>query len=76
MKLAPALLVCALLPFAQAQDVPKSAAEAKKMDRTGKYKAGDPAPDFNLKLMHSEKRLALSSFQGKRPVALVFGSYT
>ena len=33
-------------------------------------------PDFFLKRIGSEDRVRLSSFQGKRPVALVFGSYT
>ena len=37
---------------------------------------GQVPPDINLKLMGSEERVQLSSFQGKRPVALVFGSYT
>ena len=39
-------------------------------------KIGDPPPDFYLKKMVSEERVRLSSFQGKRPVALIFGSYT
>jgi hypothetical protein len=33
-------------------------------------------PDFTLKRLGSDERVRLSSFQGKRPVALVFGSYT
>ncbi len=37
---------------------------------------GQVPPEINLKLMGSEDRVQLSSFQGKRPVALVFGSYT
>jgi len=37
---------------------------------------GQQPPDFNLKLMGSAERVRLSSFRGKRPVALVFGSYT
>jgi hypothetical protein len=45
-------------------------------NRTGKFKAGDMAPDFNLKVMHKETRIMLSSYRNKRPVALVFGSYT
>ena len=44
-------------------------------DETGP-KEGDVPPDFNLKRMGSEEKVSLSSFQGKRPVALVFGSYT
>jgi hypothetical protein len=42
----------------------------------GKYRPGDPAPDFRLKRLHSSDEVALSSFRGKKPVALVFGSYT
>jgi hypothetical protein len=44
--------------------------------RFGKLRAGDQAPDFDLKVLKSEERVRLSSFFGKMPVALVFGSYT
>ncbi len=38
---------------------------------------GDVAPDFELPFAKDEtKTVRLSSFAGKRPVALVFGSYT
>jgi hypothetical protein len=37
---------------------------------------GDPAPDFDLPLLGSDRRVRLSSFRGVQPVALVFGSYT
>lgn len=37
---------------------------------------GDVPPDFNLKLMGSDKQVRLSSFEGNKPVALIFGSYT
>ena len=37
---------------------------------------GDAPPDFNLKRLGSDERVRLSSFKGKRPVALIFGSYT
>lgn len=45
--------------------------------RAGHLAIGDPAPDFSLaKLDHSEQ-VRLSSFTAqKRPVVLVFGSYT
>jgi hypothetical protein len=39
-------------------------------------KVGEPAPDFCLKRLGSEERVRLSSFQGRQPVAMVFGSYT
>ena len=39
-------------------------------------KAGDLAPDFTLKAVSGTKSVTLSEFRGKRPVALVFGSFT
>ena len=39
-------------------------------------KVGETPPDFSLKRAGSEEHVKLSSFKGKRPVALVFGSYT
>ena len=40
-------------------------------------KEGTVAPDFNLPLAKDrKKRVKLSSFKGKQPVALIFGSYT
>ena len=37
---------------------------------------GQDAPDFTLKALHGEKTVKLSSFRGKKPVVLIFGSYT
>ena len=37
---------------------------------------GEVPTDFNLKRVGSEDRVRLSSFKGKKPVALIFGSYT
>ena len=39
-------------------------------------KPGDLAPDFELRHVDGEKPVRLSDFRGKKPVALVFGSYT
>jgi hypothetical protein len=39
-------------------------------------KVGDEAPDFELQDPEGNIRVRLSDFRGKRPVALVFGSYT
>ncbi len=44
-------------------------------DETGP-KVGESPFDFYLKRRGSTERVQLSSFQGKRPVALAFGSYT
>jgi len=57
----------------------RTPAEFKAMsveDRAGKLKPGDAAIDFVLKVRHSEKTVTLSSYRDKRPVALIFGSYT
>jgi len=60
-------------------DVPASLYEVvealKARDDMGP-KVGEPATDFCLKRLGSDERVRLSSFQGKQPVALVFGSYT
>jgi hypothetical protein len=37
---------------------------------------GQEPPDFFLKRMGSDEKVRLSNFKGKRPVALVYGSYT
>jgi hypothetical protein len=67
----------AALASAQAPAVPKSpAGYGQGVDRSGKFKPGDMAPDFSLKVMHKETRVTLAGFRGQRPVALVFGSYT
>ncbi|UCG83515.1 MAG: redoxin domain-containing protein [Dehalococcoidia bacterium] len=39
-------------------------------------KAGDVAPDFELYDTKGENHIRLSDFRGKKPVALIFGSYT
>ncbi len=39
-------------------------------------KVGDLAPDFELQDPEGNVRVRLSDFRGRRPVALVFGSYT
>ncbi|MDO8349175.1 MAG: hypothetical protein Q7T30_02990 [Planctomycetota bacterium] len=40
-------------------------------------KVGDKAPDFELPMLGmKDKKVKLSSFAGKQPVALIFGSWT
>jgi peroxiredoxin len=39
-------------------------------------KVGDLAPDFTLSDISGTESVTLSDFRGKKPVALVFGSYT
>lgn len=39
-------------------------------------KAGDLAPDFTLSDISGTKSISLSNYRGKKPVALIFGSFT
>jgi len=39
-------------------------------------KTGDEAPDFELRDANGENPVRLSDFRGKKPVALIFGSFT
>jgi len=41
-----------------------------------KLVVGDQAPDFTLPLVSGKASLTLSSFRDKRPVVLIFASYT
>lgn len=47
-----------------------------KRARRGLLDVGDAAPDFELKTPDKKRTVRLSDFAGKRPVVLVFGSYT
>lgn len=47
----------------------------KEIDRKAP-KVGDLAPDFTLSDVTGEETVSLYDFRGKKPVALVFGSYT
>lgn len=39
-------------------------------------KVGDIAPDFKLRDTDGENPIRLSEFKGKKPVGLIFGSFT
>ncbi len=43
---------------------------------TAQLQPGQMAPDFELKVRGSGQFLRLSDFQGVKPVALIFGSFT
>ena len=43
---------------------------------TGSIELGQKAPDFTLKSLDGKKTIRLSDYKGKKPVVLVFGSYT
>jgi hypothetical protein len=54
------------------KNTPAAKGERVKTD----LKVGDPAPDFSLTCLETNAPVRLSSFQGKKPVVLIFGSYT
>lgn len=37
---------------------------------------GEEAPDFELNDVNGENSVRLSDYQGRKPVALIFGSFT
>ena len=55
--------------------IKKEKAWQKKYDARAP-KVGDQAPDFELTDVSGEQQVRLSDFQGRKPVALVFGSFT
>jgi hypothetical protein len=44
--------------------------------RAGNLQVGQSAPPFSLKTVNGDGEVRLDSFLGKRPVVLIFGSYT
>lgn len=44
--------------------------------RAGRLRVGDLAPDFTLPKSDKKANVRLSSFRGRKPVVLIFGSYT
>lgn len=54
-------------------------AQAQRAREDKAPKVGDEAPDFELYRLDDKKQetpVRLSDFEGKKPVVLVFGSYT
>ncbi len=54
---------------------PQVRKQQKQLDASAP-KVGDLAPDFTLYDPQGEISVTLSSYRGRRPVALVFGSFT
>jgi hypothetical protein len=44
--------------------------------RKGELRVGEQAPDFSLEQFDKKATVQLSALKGKKPVVLVFGSYT
>lgn len=41
-----------------------------------KLRVGDAAPNFTLPVLNKTQEVTLASFKNKKPVVLIFGSYT
>ncbi len=63
-------------PESPAQQRNQGREKARRMNSGVNLKVGQMAPDFALKTKEQDRTVRLSSFRGKRPVVLVFGSYT
>jgi hypothetical protein len=75
------LFAAAILTAATAAAQPVLPAKAKQVmaemgHGEGTLRVGDVAPDFELKRAKAGESVRLSAFRGKKPVALVFGSFT
>ncbi len=44
--------------------------------RAGSLDVGESAPDFSLNMLDHARQVKLSDFRGRKPVVLIFGSYT
>jgi hypothetical protein len=85
-KLTPRLitvLLIAFCPLAYGQQGGFGDADAKEprtANRTNQpnpaLRVGDAAPVFKLKSLDGKSETDLASFHGKKPVVLIFGSYT
>lgn len=53
-----------------------SAAEEPQIDKRGGPKPGEAAPDFTLKTPDGKSTVKLSSFRDRKPVVLIFGSWS
>jgi len=72
----PLLLACALNAAETPSRTDRAQRDRKSMRGPDRLKVGDEAPAFQLKSTDGKREVALRSFTGKRPVVLVFGSYT
>ncbi|MBI5686548.1 MAG: hypothetical protein HZC54_15880 [Verrucomicrobia bacterium] len=67
------LLTLALLVAGAASGQQRHGGDLRMPDT---LRVGDAASDFKLKTKDGSREVTLSSFKGRRPVVLVFGSFT
>lgn len=59
-----------------AENQPKAAPKRTARKRPPSLKVGDIAPSFKLKSLDGDSETDLADFRGKKPVVLIFGSYS
>lgn len=72
------MLVPTTLAQRSGRTQPNSSTQAKQTRRAGPPapQIGDLAPTVKLKSLDGKQETDISSFRGKRPIILFFGSYT
>ena len=58
------------------QEEIKNYSQSRIEQESGGPDVGQEAPDFALRTLEGDRTVKLSDFRGKKPVVLVFGSYT
>ena len=72
-----AVLLCCSIAVAQRPPRPGGQPGGRPGGRQpDRLKEGDDAPNFSLKTLDGKQTVKLSEFRGKKPVAMIFGSYT
>ena len=75
-KLDPAAEWIKKVDAAPADERPPNWAHVKALMMRRPPAVGEDAPDFTLKTRGEDRDVTLSQFEGKKPVVLIFGSYT
>jgi hypothetical protein len=57
-------------------DKPKNWDQVKELGLRDAPSEGDRAPDFSFRFIDGQQDLTRSTWQGDRPLVLIFGSYT
>ncbi len=74
--IAPALAILFVSPVLAEQKQRPGRPQGSRRQADDKVKEGQVAPDFRLETVDGKRKVRLSSFKKKKPVALIFGSYT
>lgn len=74
--IAAALAIFFVSPILAEQKQRPGRQQRSRRQAADQVKEGQMAPDFQLETVDGRRKVRLSSFKKKKPVALIFGSYT